>query len=1808
MMQPINRFSHPKAIGQRLGQVFSLAMCIVLLCVEMIPAAAKAGPLAAAAKQDMTIQPAPMQNNTAAVGISPASLASNAASAFCTPPLCLDWTSTEADSSWSVAWGDYDNDGDLDLAIGNGRYTPGGEPNRLYRNDNGTLTASTVWSPTVSDNTSNVAWGDVDGDGDLDLAVGNNGQPTRIYLNNHGTLSASADWSSDESYHTTSVAWGDVDGDGDLDLAVGNGIDTTGESNCLYLNNNGTLSTTADWVSDEEDVTSSVAWGDVDGDGDLDLAVGNGYYNANTAITTNQPNRLYLNNHGTLSSTADWSSTESEATSSIAWGDVDGDGDLDLAVGNQNQPNRLYVNDNGTLTSVWQSNIPNSSGYDYWTYSVAWADYDGDGDLDLATGAHTQERLYRNDNGTLTTQPAWSSTEADGTYSIAWGDVDGDGDLDFVTGGVPRLYRNEGATLTTTPAYSTNESDFTTSVAWGDVDGDGDLDLAVGNRGKPDRLYRNDNGKLTANAVWSSSETAATESVAWGDVDGDGDLDLAVGNAGQPNRLYRNDNGTLTTGAVWSSDESDGTTSVAWGDYDSDGDLDLAVGNAGQPNRLYRNDNGTLTTSAVYSTSEADETNTIAWGDVDGDGDLDLAVGNYEQPKRLYRNDNGTLTPSAVWSSTEIENTLEVAWGDVDGDGDLDLASANVGQSSRIYTNNNGTLTTSATWSSYDRSPATSLAWGDYDGDGDLDLLVGCNYYYPNHLYRNDGGTLTRSAVWSSVTGDTEGDTQSVAWGDMDNDGDLDLATGGGDFLGAGQPNRVYQNTRDGRSSVSAPPSVSLTQPTPLFNANFDYTDPATRTSTIPLKFMLSDPKNDRVASIHAFYSPDGGGKWYPAVAANGTITTNLASNATYTYSWDTFASGFFGQSDNMVFRIEAYPSLKPSVNGAPIIQYPYASATTFPFRVRGMQVRVLQGSAPVSNAMVYRLPSGQLSGGELMADNANNAFRTDDQGYLSGRGALAVGDALVAMLPITTTEKYTLYYTSAAPTATGLNMAVIASGGVQNLTVSAANPLLVFNLSVSFEWDARSDAIYLQQFQNDMRRASEILYDWTNGQATLGEITLYHQQENWDDADIQILASNRYNPNADQGGVVVETITETLVIGGTSRNLHYEPGQLRQGATWNRYGESTGSLGEDWPRAMAHELGHYLLYLDDNYYGFDANGDFTPVTGCAGVMADPYTANKTDGHDEFHLASGWLPTCANTSSNRNAERPDWATVVNFYPWLSAPTTSFPGPSVLPLNTVKFSQVNPAVPSQALDSPYFSLIKSEGGTYQATSRAQAILIQNGRLLDLGGATLDQLMARGAKPGDRLCLFDLGVDRLGCKDITAGDNQLLGIASHPEWRPDIEIRPVTSTTLQITLTVAADISASVPVYAQLYPVDGPVEPAIQLTRHNGTEFSGTYPLSDAAPDATLHIWAGTGGARVDAISSYSLGGNPVQRRRKPVQRKRKPVQRRRKPAPVSSSDGNVVLHGEDLDFAQGEYYILQTATRPPAALPWTTVVGQAYRLEASSGAPSLSNTSLQFYYMRREVPPGEEAFLRVYYFNGQTWLPLDSTISTDGVAPYVVAPVQGTGMYVLMSSLDIPLNGPGWNLFAYPVNATRPISDALRSIDGYYTTVYGYDPKDTSNPWRVYAPGVPGWVNDLLTLEFGKGYWINVTQSITLWLKGGSQITSSSVVALPPAPPAGYYGVLPASLNPQVGATITAWIGGKQCGQAITKQVGSDVVFVVKVAADDGGAYSGCGLPGRMVTFKLGNRTLGVSKEWSTQQVYEIYATNTYQIFLPLIKR
>ncbi len=310
--------------------------------------------------------------------------------------------------------------------------------------------------------------------------------------------------------------------------------------------------------------------------------------------------------------------------------------------------------------------------------------------------------------------------------------------------------------------------------------------------------------------VWKSDS-------AWGDFDGDADLDLVIAGvtaAGtRVTKTYENLCGTLILRQDLAGVESESSGNLAWGDYDGDGDLDLVIAgtsDSGPIARIYENDGaGNLTWDSAQVLTGVHYAS-VAWGDYDLDGDLDLFIQGYDGTQNraiLYRNHPlGTLTPDTSQSFTGLR-CGSADWGDYDGDGDPDLiTTGGDGTNCRtiLYKNHPvGTLTDDGSHG----LPGVALsdtAWGDMDGDGDLDLAItgedGTNRHA--HVYRNDGaGNLTQ------VGGDLMTIYRSsCAWGDFDNDGDLDVAFCGYD--GYDLYTYVFRNTGSGFTAVFAPVGV----------------------------------------------------------------------------------------------------------------------------------------------------------------------------------------------------------------------------------------------------------------------------------------------------------------------------------------------------------------------------------------------------------------------------------------------------------------------------------------------------------------------------------------------------------------------------------------------------------------------------------------------------------------------------------------------------------------------------------------------------------------------------------------------------------------------------------------------------------------------------------------------------------------------------------------------------------------------------------------------------------------------------------------
>jgi len=429
--------------------------------------------------------------------------------------------------------------------------------------------------------------------------------------------------------------------------------------------------------------------------------------------------------------------------SGAAWGDYDSDGDWDLYVvdvahalgdeGSGTGGNRLYRNDgDGSFSDVTEAA---GVGFRGLGMAAAWADFDGDADLDLVVSAYRRLVLYGNNgDGTFAdvTQKA-GLAGFDGFWAGAsWADYDGDGALDlYVCGYVRYDYQPQHAGRGTKQyaqviPFALNPSSY-----------------------EPERnlLFRNSGGGKFVE-VGESAGVANLEgrslSASWADFDLDGRIDLYVANDVSDNALYRNlGDGSFedVSHPAWAADYR-GAMGLAVGDYDNDGDSDLFVTHwIAQENGLFWNvllsDSQSGTKADLKFTDVADlmglgqlSLNDIGWGtsfvDLDLDGRLDLFVAN------------GSTFEGTEDRSRLVPMRSRVFWQQSPEDGFFDLGEVS-----------GPTL--------IEPRVSRGAAFADYDDDGDMDALV-MNHQEAPWLLRNETPSTNR---WLKVRPECGGEAMA---------------------------------------------------------------------------------------------------------------------------------------------------------------------------------------------------------------------------------------------------------------------------------------------------------------------------------------------------------------------------------------------------------------------------------------------------------------------------------------------------------------------------------------------------------------------------------------------------------------------------------------------------------------------------------------------------------------------------------------------------------------------------------------------------------------------------------------------------------------------------------------------------------------------------------------------------------------------------------------------------------------------------------------------------------------------------------------
>jgi len=441
----------------------------------------------------------------------------------------------------------------------------------------------------------------------------------------------------------------------------------------------------------------------------------------------------------------------------------------------------------------------------------------------------------------VTLEPDPPPAESSGYYLLVDNDAFGDGEGNFF----PGITDSETWTFSTSSWFT--EVEFYgwnwAGVAYGgmtlgDCDADGDMELFIfggSSSGRISRIFVNRWGAMD----WEEPHIltgSQNGNAAWVDYDGDNDLDLLrTGYMGNEIRTIFSLNDGLTDwpgfDEVVTGLPGVGDGGLEWGDFDNDGDLDLMLAGRDSNNAptasVFRNEYGEFTD--IQAGLQGIWVGGISWGDYDNDADLDLVVagniGGYSST-RIYRNDGGLFVDSEIELVQISEGSVD--WGDYDSDGDLDLI---VGRGNyqalyqcRVYRNDNGTFTDIE--AGIDGCDVGEAIWGDMDNDGDLDVAkIGYHDGIPwCRVYRNVEG------VFTPVVTLERGYHSSLEWSDFDNDGDLDLLRTGS--TGTGYASIIYLNNCNRTAQAPAPPgspTASLEDGIVSFNwtAGNDDTTPA---------------------------------------------------------------------------------------------------------------------------------------------------------------------------------------------------------------------------------------------------------------------------------------------------------------------------------------------------------------------------------------------------------------------------------------------------------------------------------------------------------------------------------------------------------------------------------------------------------------------------------------------------------------------------------------------------------------------------------------------------------------------------------------------------------------------------------------------------------------------------------------------------------------------------------------------------------------------------------------------------------------------
>lgn len=620
---------------------------------------------------------------------------------------------------------DFNGDGKLDLAIVNSQANT---VSILIGNGDGTFGNHTDYA--VGNKPIAIVAADFNGDKKTDLAIANETDNSVSVLIGHGDGTFEPQQTIPVAASPTSLASGDFNGDGKPDLVTSSGA--AAAVSVLLGHGDGTFTRldSADRIS-PTNLAAPLAVGDFNGDNHLDVVV-----------VSPLSDQLYLlagNGDGTFQTpVAIQLSFQPVAVFSA---DVNNDGKLDLLVtGTASYPSVISVllgNGDGTFQQPLNLGINSPA-----ANSLAIGDFNGDGRLDLAApnvNFNSISVMLGNGGGAFGTESDVALMPINATGPSVAADFNGDGKSDLAvvqtntpTGIVSILLGNGDGTFQTSKSSDLDGQGADAIVA-GDFNGDGKLDLAL--LGPTiSVLLGNGDGTFQAPVDTPISANLLSQAFVAADFNGDGKADLAFASRDNSlnwnvNILLSTGNGSFQTGASYPIAGATGASLVA-ADFNHDGKVDLAFVNGSNTlSVMLGNGNGTFQSPVSYSIPQGiSVSNCLIAADFNGDGKLDLGVGTSSGLLVFLGNGDGTFR--APVSSATNYDFYSMIVGDFNGDGKTDVAASiltinhnsNIDANVVLFGNGDGTFLEPAVVTP--TGPAESMAAADFNSDGIFDLAL----------------------------------------------------------------------------------------------------------------------------------------------------------------------------------------------------------------------------------------------------------------------------------------------------------------------------------------------------------------------------------------------------------------------------------------------------------------------------------------------------------------------------------------------------------------------------------------------------------------------------------------------------------------------------------------------------------------------------------------------------------------------------------------------------------------------------------------------------------------------------------------------------------------------------------------------------------------------------------------------------------------------------------------------------------------------------------------------------------------------------